>query len=59
MKGGDNVNGNFPSSKIEALALLYVQTHHPECKSPAQLLENYQKAYEEIEKADTSTNWEY
>lgn len=50
---------NFPNSKYEALALLYVQTHNPESKSPAELLENYQNAYKEIKNADTNTKWKY
>lgn len=45
------MNGNFPSNKIEALALMYVQQQGYKDMSPVAMYECYQKAYDEIKKA--------
>ena len=46
-------NKSFPSNKLEALALLYVQKS-PNLKnlSPESLLKKYNSAYEKIREAD-------
>lgn len=41
----------FPSTKAEALALLYVQAQDLSKKTPAQVLAMYKEAYSEIKKA--------
>ena len=38
----------FPSSKAEALAMLYLQKQDLSGLTPKQLLEKYEEAYEEI-----------
>lgn len=40
----------FPSTKYEALALLYVQSQDLTGKTPSEIKEMYEKAYEEIRK---------
>lgn len=49
-------NKPFPSDKLEALALLYVQKS-PNLKnlSPESLLKKYNSAYEKIREADAKT----
>ena len=49
-------NKSFPSNKLEALALLYVQKS-PNLKdlSPESLLKKYNSAYEKIREADAKT----
>ena len=51
-----NMNKPFPSDKLEALALLYVQKS-PNLKnlSPESLLKKYNSAYEKIREADDKT----
>lgn len=50
------MNKPFPSDKLEALALLYVQKS-PNLKnlSPESLLKKYNSAYEKIREADDKT----
>lgn len=49
-------NKSFPSDKLEALALLYVQKS-PNLKnlSPESLLKKYNSAYEKIREADAES----
>lgn len=49
-------NKSFPSNKLEALALLYVQKS-PNLKnlSPESLLKKYNSAYEKIREADAES----
>ncbi len=38
----------FPDSKLEALALLYVQSQNLSDKSPSEILDMYDDAYQEL-----------
>ena len=49
-------NKSFPSNKLEALALLYVENiNNISSLSPESLLKKYNSAYEKIREADAKT----
>ena len=49
-------NKSFPSNKLEALALLYVENiNNISSLSPESLLKKYNSAYEKLRKADAET----
>ena len=49
-------NKPFPSDKLEALALLYVENiNNISSLSPESLLKKYNSAYEKLRKADAET----
>ena len=49
-------NKSFPSDKLEALALLYVENiNNISSLSPESLLKKYNSAYEKLRKADAET----
>ena len=46
----------FPSTKFEALAMLYVQSQDLREKTPAEILNMYNTAYAEIKKESAAQN---
>lgn len=47
---------HFPGTKLEALAMLYVQSQDLTEKTPVDVLNMYQAAYAEIKKEYTAQN---
>ncbi len=51
-----NENKFFPSTKAEALAMLYLQNQNLSGKSPEEIAELYQDAYQKIRNYDKETS---
>lgn len=47
---------DFPSTKYEALAMLYMQSQDLSGLTPKEILEKYDKAYEEIKDSKQKAN---
>ena len=56
VKNMEKENKPFPSDKLEALALLYVENiNNISSLSPESLLKKYNRAYEKLREADAKT----